>query len=211
MLPRFNSPVECQLGGLTRPEDVLPLLELERAEFEAVLGQPVHFTDQDDSTSNVWQVRIDPSVSAATLSAVLDGPALELILPSEEHFADGVNLLHSLAYAPDLTVSAELLRSRGRALLSRDDLRVVVAEEQWEETEHELSRRLAIIVKQGRISAGNHANSSRRCEHSLRTGRSKSSRARSTPSTKPPHCDASPVTPVTRPLSHSLSPLTPPS
>lgn len=48
---------------------------------------------------------------------------------------------------------AELLRSRGRALLSRADLRVVVAEEQWDETEHELSRRLAIIVKQGRISA----------------------------------------------------------
>ncbi len=49
---------------------------------------------------------------------------------------------------------AELLRRRGRALLSRTDLRVVVAEEQWDETEHELSRRLAIIVEQGRITAG---------------------------------------------------------
>ena len=49
---------------------------------------------------------------------------------------------------------AELLRRRGRALLARPDLRVVVAEEQWDETEHELARRLAIIVEQGRITAG---------------------------------------------------------
>ena len=48
---------------------------------------------------------------------------------------------------------AELLRRRGRALLARADLRVVVAEEQWDETEHELARRLAIIVEQGRITA----------------------------------------------------------
>ncbi len=32
---------------------------------------------------------------------------------------------------------AELLRQRGRALFARPDLRVVVAEEQWNETEHE--------------------------------------------------------------------------
>jgi len=48
---------------------------------------------------------------------------------------------------------AELLRQRGRALLSRADLRVVVAEEQWDETEHELARRLAIVVDQGRLTA----------------------------------------------------------
>jgi len=48
---------------------------------------------------------------------------------------------------------AELLRQRGRALLSRADLRVVVAEEQWDETEHELGRRLALIVEQGRLTA----------------------------------------------------------
>lgn len=47
---------------------------------------------------------------------------------------------------------AELVRRRGRALLSRADLRVVVAEEQWDETEHELTRRLAIIVDQGRLT-----------------------------------------------------------
>ncbi len=36
----------------------------------------------------------------------------------------------------------ELLRRRGRELLSDPDLHVLVAEHQWEETEHELSRRL---------------------------------------------------------------------
>lgn len=34
----------------------------------------------------------------------------------------------------------ELLRRRGRELFARNDLRVVVAEEQWDETEHELTR-----------------------------------------------------------------------
>lgn len=48
---------------------------------------------------------------------------------------------------------AELLRQRGRALLAHPALRVVVAEEQWDETEHELTRRLAVITDQGRISA----------------------------------------------------------
>jgi predicted nucleic acid-binding protein len=48
---------------------------------------------------------------------------------------------------------AELLRRRGRELLARPELRVVVAEEQWDETEHELARRLDIIVEQGRLTA----------------------------------------------------------
>lgn len=48
---------------------------------------------------------------------------------------------------------AELLRRRGRALFARADLRVVVAEEQWDETEHELQRRLGVIVEQGRLTA----------------------------------------------------------
>lgn len=47
---------------------------------------------------------------------------------------------------------AELLRRRGRALFARAELRVVVAEEQWDETEHELRRRLGIIVEQGRLT-----------------------------------------------------------
>lgn len=40
---------------------------------------------------------------------------------------------------------AELLRRRGRELLAHPELHVVVAEAQWEETRHELSRRLDIL------------------------------------------------------------------
>jgi predicted nucleic acid-binding protein len=40
---------------------------------------------------------------------------------------------------------AELLRRRGRDLLRHPELNVVVAEEQWSETEHELSRRLDVL------------------------------------------------------------------
>ncbi len=47
---------------------------------------------------------------------------------------------------------AELLRHRGRVLFTNPRLNVVVAEEQWEETEHEVSRRIAIIVRQERIT-----------------------------------------------------------
>jgi predicted nucleic acid-binding protein len=39
----------------------------------------------------------------------------------------------------------ELLRKRGRELLARPDLRVLVAEQQWDEAQHELSRRLGIL------------------------------------------------------------------
>lgn len=47
----------------------------------------------------------------------------------------------------------ELLRKRGRELLLHPALRVVVAEDQWNETEHELSRRLAIMQSTERITA----------------------------------------------------------
>jgi predicted nucleic acid-binding protein len=45
----------------------------------------------------------------------------------------------------------ELLRKRGRELLLHPDLRVLVAEHQWEETEHELSRRLDILESRGKL------------------------------------------------------------
>jgi hypothetical protein len=43
---------------------------------------------------------------------------------------------------------AELLHRRGRELLAHPTLRVVVAEQQWEETEHELANRLEAIIGQ---------------------------------------------------------------
>jgi len=47
---------------------------------------------------------------------------------------------------------AELLRARGRALFAHPDLRCVVAEEQWQEAEHGLEKRFAVIVAQGRLT-----------------------------------------------------------
>jgi predicted nucleic acid-binding protein len=47
----------------------------------------------------------------------------------------------------------ELLRTRGRELLLDPELRLLVAEDQWEEAEHELSRRLGILESQGRLTA----------------------------------------------------------
>lgn len=46
----------------------------------------------------------------------------------------------------------EMLRIRGRELLTHPDLRVVVAEDQWSETRHELTRRLGAMVDQQRIT-----------------------------------------------------------
>ncbi len=48
---------------------------------------------------------------------------------------------------------AELLRERGRALLADPNLRVVVAEDQWSETQYELSRRSALLVEQARLTS----------------------------------------------------------
>jgi predicted nucleic acid-binding protein len=49
----------------------------------------------------------------------------------------------------------ELLRKRGRELLMRPELQVLVAEDQWSETQHELSRRLGIMESSGRLSPDN--------------------------------------------------------
>jgi predicted nucleic acid-binding protein len=49
----------------------------------------------------------------------------------------------------------ELLRKRGRELLLRPELQVLVAEDQWSETTHELSRRLGIMESGGRLSPDN--------------------------------------------------------
>lgn len=64
---------------------------------------------------------------------------------------------------------AELLRKRGRELLAHPELRVVVAEEQWDETGHELGRRLEAMVDQNRITR-DHAGLLRETVDSLQTG-----------------------------------------
>ena len=47
----------------------------------------------------------------------------------------------------------ELLRRRGPELLTHPNLRVVIAEDQWDEAEHELSRRLEILAMKGILTA----------------------------------------------------------
>ncbi len=47
----------------------------------------------------------------------------------------------------------ELLRKRGRELLMRTDLRVLVAEQQWDEAQYELSRRLDILESRVGLTA----------------------------------------------------------
>lgn len=46
---------------------------------------------------------------------------------------------------------AELLRRRGRELLRDPELRVFVAQEQWQEAQHELGRRLPVLVARARL------------------------------------------------------------
>lgn len=58
-----------------------------------------------------------------------------------------------LVVAVDASVLVgELLRRRGRDLLTRPDLRVLVAEQQWQEAEHELRRRTDKMIAANRLS-----------------------------------------------------------
>ncbi len=50
-------------------------------------------------------------------------------------------------------LAAELLRRRGRELFAHPGIQRLVAEEQWEEARHELQKRVAAIVGQGRLSS----------------------------------------------------------
>nr|WP_237728214.1 S41 family peptidase [Cellulomonas sp. APG4] len=105
-MPSFTGPVRWPLGGLALADDVASLLELEAAEFAAVLGTPVHIDldGADDGGPDTWAVRVDPHVAAATLEAEARSRRLVLALPTPSDLLDGVNLLHSLAHAPTAVV-----------------------------------------------------------------------------------------------------------
>ena len=51
------------------------------------------------------------------------------------------------------TLVAEVLRRRGRQLLSHADLELFVAAEAWSETLHELRKRAALLVTRGHLNA----------------------------------------------------------
>jgi predicted nucleic acid-binding protein len=51
------------------------------------------------------------------------------------------------------TLVAEALRARGRRLLAQPDLELFVAGDAWDETEHELRKRVALISERGHLDA----------------------------------------------------------
>jgi predicted nucleic acid-binding protein len=57
-----------------------------------------------------------------------------------------------LVVADASVLVAELLRERGRALIADPQRRVAVAEDQWSETQHELGRRVALLVAHARLT-----------------------------------------------------------
>ncbi|PSL02099.1 carboxyl-terminal processing protease [Haloactinopolyspora alba] len=107
MLPSFHRPVLWRLDHLPDRDDVLPLLELEAAEFTAVLGQPVRFhrADDGDRETDVWDVAVAPDVGSPRLECDPESRRLALTVPDPSAFGDGVNLLHSLAHSASTMVS----------------------------------------------------------------------------------------------------------
>ena len=58
-----------------------------------------------------------------------------------------------IVVADAIVLVGELLRKRGRELLLDPELRLLVAEHQWEETDHERYPGLSILEQQGRLTA----------------------------------------------------------
>lgn len=108
MLPRFTRPVCLEFAGTRGAASVLPLLQLESAEFEAVLGQPVVFAEPSGRNDHMWRLEVDPAVAAPELQADPHRPALRSVVPSEdpEHLIESINLLHSLAHHPGDSLAA---------------------------------------------------------------------------------------------------------
>ena len=52
------------------------------------------------------------------------------------------------------TLVAEALRARGRELLAHPALDLLVASEAWDETQHELRRRVALLAERGHLEDG---------------------------------------------------------
>ncbi|WP_309134238.1 S41 family peptidase [Cellulomonas sp.] len=106
MLPAFDAPVWLRLDALANRAAWQPLLQLERAEFETVLGQPVNLDRPaaHERATHVWDVVVDETSGCAKLEADLHRRRMTLTLPGEEAFGAGINLLHSLAYSPATAV-----------------------------------------------------------------------------------------------------------
>lgn len=110
VLPTFDQSVRCEILGLPGTESLRDLLELESREFEAVLGQPMEFAPPSQRKRNVWQVNVQPGISASSLHAETENLRLISRVRRPADFAETLQLLHSLAHSP--TSSAEYSECR---------------------------------------------------------------------------------------------------
>lgn len=94
-----------ELVGVPGIEPLLPLLDLEHHEFEAVLGQPVRLSRVSPADEHVWHVVIDPHAPAAELRAEPDRCRLSSVVPTAEDFGQSLNLLHALAHSDQNTLA----------------------------------------------------------------------------------------------------------
>lgn len=111
VLPDFQRTVRLEFIGVAGAESLLPLLEMEHREFEAVLGQPVELSRASAATGHVWQVVVDPDVPHVRLSSDLAGPRLVSVVPDGNHLGRSLNLLHALAHSDQQTLSFTELES----------------------------------------------------------------------------------------------------
>lgn len=102
VLPTFDQSVRCEILGLPGTESLRDLLELESREFEAVLGQPMEFAPPSQRKRNVWQVNVQPGISASSLHAETENLRLISRVRRPADFAETLQLLHSLAHSPHL-------------------------------------------------------------------------------------------------------------
>lgn len=121
-MPDFERSVRFLARMETVPEDLRRLMELERAEFAAVLGQPLVVDGTPaDSTTDVWHINIDPSVNCARLEADPLRRTLTTTVTDSSQIGEGLNLLHSLAHETGTVVEDAEVTSYEAAFDRIDD------------------------------------------------------------------------------------------
>ncbi len=106
MLPRFERPVLLDSGAAELLGDVRSLMELEAAEFTALLGQPLILDSAEvGRATDALMVRVDPTISSARLEADLVDRRVLMTIADPAQMGSGFNLLHSLAHESALVVS----------------------------------------------------------------------------------------------------------
>ncbi|MGJ9407288.1 S41 family peptidase [Nesterenkonia aurantiaca] len=111
VLPVFSRPVRTEFVGVDGAEAILPLLELEHREFEAVLGQPLQLGRPSAADEHVWQVQITPDAPEVQLRSDPVRRSLTSVVPGGEYVGETLNLLHALAHSDQQVVSSKELKS----------------------------------------------------------------------------------------------------